>query len=184
MRGKSGNPNLDKLDALAQALKVERNWLLHGMGEVQGEAPIVVDPDEVFVAIPYVTVRPSMGGGHVVESEPSPAAPIISSDRGSRHGLRANPSDLRIMHVEGDSMMPTLHDGDIVLVDIGRRSPTPPASLFCTMAWGWWPSGSSTSPTAIRRASASSRTIRTTSPTKGGEEVNIIGRIRWFAREM
>ncbi len=23
-------------------------------------------------------------------------------------------------------MMPTLHDGDIVLVDLGRRSPTPP----------------------------------------------------------
>ena len=23
-------------------------------------------------------------------------------------------------------MMPTLHDGDIVLVDLGRRTPTPP----------------------------------------------------------
>lgn len=30
------------------------------------------------------------------------------------------------MHVEGDSMMPTLHDGDIVLVDLARRAPTPP----------------------------------------------------------
>jgi transcriptional regulator with XRE-family HTH domain len=39
MRGKSANPNLAKLDRVAQALKVERNWLIHGMGEVQGEAP-------------------------------------------------------------------------------------------------------------------------------------------------
>jgi phage repressor protein C with HTH and peptisase S24 domain len=30
------------------------------------------------------------------------------------------------MHVEGDSMMPTLHDGDIVLVDLARRAPIPP----------------------------------------------------------
>ena len=43
-----------------------------------------------------------------------------------KHDLRADPANLRIMHVEGDSMMPTLHDGDIVLVDLGRRSPTPP----------------------------------------------------------
>ena len=34
-----------------------------------------------------------------------------------RHKLRSTPADLRIMHVEGDSMMPTLHHGDIVLVD-------------------------------------------------------------------
>ena len=30
MRGKSANPNLTKLNRVAQALKVERNWLIHG----------------------------------------------------------------------------------------------------------------------------------------------------------
>ena len=34
MRGKSANPNLAKLDRVAQAPKVERNWLIHGMREV------------------------------------------------------------------------------------------------------------------------------------------------------
>jgi hypothetical protein len=43
-----------------------------------------------------------------------------------KQDLRSDPANLRIMHVEGDSMMPTFHDGDIVLVDLGRRSPTPP----------------------------------------------------------
>ena len=39
--------------------------------------------------------------------------------------------------------------------------------------------------TAIRRGSASFRTTLFTSPMEGsGEEVNIVGRIRWFAREM
>ena len=60
------SPNLTKLDRVAQALKVERNWLIHGMGEVQGEEPIVEHPDDSFVAISSVAVRPSMGGGHLV----------------------------------------------------------------------------------------------------------------------
>src|SRR5262245_57128779 len=46
----TANPNLTKLDRVAQALKVERNWLIHGIGEVQGEAPIVEHPDDSFVA--------------------------------------------------------------------------------------------------------------------------------------
>src|SRR5512139_443164 len=75
MRGKSANPNLGKLDRLAQALKVERNWLIHGMGEVQGDEPIVEHPDDSFVTIPSVAVRPSMGGGHLVEHEPVPGRP-------------------------------------------------------------------------------------------------------------
>jgi transcriptional regulator with XRE-family HTH domain len=68
MRGKSANPNLAKLDRVAQALKVERNWLIHGVGEVQGEEPIVEHPDDSFVAI-------SMGGGHLVEHEPVQGRP-------------------------------------------------------------------------------------------------------------
>jgi hypothetical protein len=88
------------------------------------------------------------------------------------------------MHVEGDSMMPTLHDGDIVLADLGRRSPTPPGIFVLHDGMGWSPSGCSISPTAIRRASASSRKPLYKRYEGSGEEVNVIGRIRWFAREM
>ena len=126
MRGKSANPNLTKLDRVAQALKVERNWLIHGMGEVQGEEPIVEHPDDSFVAISSVSVRPSMGGGHLVEHEPVHGRPYHFQRSWIKQDLRSDPANLRIMHVEGDSMMPKLHDGDIVLVDLGRRAPTPP----------------------------------------------------------
>ena len=44
MRGRSENPNLEKLDQLATALNVERNWLLHGVGDVDGDSPIMQDP--------------------------------------------------------------------------------------------------------------------------------------------
>lgn len=52
MRGRSGNPNLDKLQRVAEVLKVERNWLLHGLGQVQGEFPIFDNPEQTFVEVP------------------------------------------------------------------------------------------------------------------------------------
>ena len=91
MRGKSANPNLTKLDRVAQALKVERNWLIHGMGEVQGEAPIVEHPDDSFVAISSVAVRPFMGGGHLVEQEPVDGRPYHFQRLWIKHDLRADP---------------------------------------------------------------------------------------------
>jgi phage repressor protein C with HTH and peptisase S24 domain len=184
-RGKSANPNLAKLDRVAQALKVERNWLLHGMGEVQGEAPIVEHPDDSFVAISSVAVRPSMGGGHLVEQEPVDGRPYHFQRSWIKHDLRADPANLRIMHVEGDSMMPTLHDGDIVLVDLGRRAPTPPGIFVLHDGMGLVAKRlehiPNSDPPRVRIISDNPFY----KPYEGsGEEVNIIGRIRWFAREM
>lgn len=185
MRGKSANPNLTKLDRVAQALKVERNWLIHGMGEVHGEEPIVEHPDDSFVAISSVAVRPSMGGGHLVEHEPLHGRPYHFQRSWIKQGLRSDPANLRIMHVEGDSMMPTLHDGDIVLVDLGRRSPTPPGIFVLHDGMGLVAKRlehiPNSDPPRVRIISDNPLY----KPYEGsGEEVNIIGRIRWFAREM
>jgi phage repressor protein C with HTH and peptisase S24 domain len=185
MRGRSENPNLERLDCLAQVLKVERNWLLHGMGEVEGEKPMIENPDEAFVAIPYVSVKPSMGGGHLVEEEPAPGRPYHFQRSWIKHDLKAEPANLRILHVEGDSMMPTLHDGDIVLVDMGRRSPTPPGIFVLHDGMGLVAKRLEhipmSDPPRVRIISDNPFY----SPYEGtAEEVNIIGRIRWFAREI
>lgn len=185
LRGRSENPNLEKLDRLARALKVDRNWLLHGMGDVEGEAPIVDNPDDAFVAVPYVSIRPTMGGGVVVDEEPTPGRPYHFQRSWIRHGLRADPANLRIMHVEGDSMMPTLHDGDIILVDIGRRAPTPPGIFVLHDGIGLVAKRlehiPNSDPPRVRIVSDNS----IYAPYEGtAEEVNIIGRIRWFAREI
>ncbi len=185
MRGKSGNPNLEKLDQLAQTLKVERNWLLHGMGEVEGESPIVQDPDEIFVAIPYAAVRPSMGGGNFVESEPTTGRPYHFQRSWIKHGLRANPNDLRIMHVEGDSMTPTLNDGDIVLVDSARKTPTPPGIFVLHDGMGLVAKRlehiPNSDPPSVRIVSDNAHYAPY---ERLVDEMNIIGRIRWFAREI
>ncbi len=185
MRGKSENPNLEKLDRLAQTLKVERNWLLHGIGDVEGEPPIVENPDDVFVAIPHAAVRPSMGGGSMVDLEPAPGRPYHFQKSWIKNGLRSNPSDLRIMHVEGDSMMPTLQDGDIVLVDTGRKIPTPPGIFVLNDGMGLVAKRLEHIPNSDpARVNIVSDNNRYAPYERLVDEMNIIGRIRWFAREI
>jgi phage repressor protein C with HTH and peptisase S24 domain len=167
------------------AAKVERNWLLHGMGEVEGEAPILENPDEAFVAVPYVSVRPSMGGGNVIEEEPANGRPYHFQRSWIKQDLMAEPVNLRIMHVEGDSMMPTLRDGDVVLVDMGRRAPTPPGIFVLHDGMGLVAKRlehiPNSDPPRVRIISDNTFYA----PYEGtADEVNIIGRIRWFAREI
>jgi phage repressor protein C with HTH and peptisase S24 domain len=185
LRGRSENPNLERLGQVAGVLKVERKWLLHGIGDVEGESPIIDNPDEVFVSVPHVSVRPSMGGGVVVEDEPQYARPYHFQRSWIRHDLKAEPTNLRIMHVEGDSMMPTLHDGDAILVDIGRRAPTPPGLFVLHDGIGvvakrleHIPYSEPPSVRVISDNALYSPYERT------AEEINIIGRIRWFGREI
>lgn len=184
-RGRSENPNLEKLSAVTRVLKVQRNWLLHGVGEVEGEEPIVDDPGQAMVEVPYVSVRASMGGGMAVEDEPLHGLPY-HFQRGWLEGeLRADPHAARIMHVEGDSMEPTLKSGDIVLIDTSHRSPTPPGVFVLHDGMGLVAKRlehiPNSDPPLVRIISdnpAYSAYERT------AEEVNIIGRIRWFGRSI
>jgi phage repressor protein C with HTH and peptisase S24 domain len=184
MRGRSEHPNLERLERVAEVLKVERRWLLHGLGEVEGDSPILEDPDQVFVASASVAVSVSMGGGSVVDEEEE-GKPYHFQRSWIRYKLRAKPADLRIMHVEGDSMLPTLHHGDVVLVDLARRAPTPPGIFVLHDGMGLVAKRldhiPNTDPPRVRIISDNPLY----SPYEGtAEEVNIIGRIRWFAREI
>ena len=184
MRGRSEHPNLERLERVAKVLKVERRWLMHGLGDVEGEAPILENAEEAFVSISSVAVTASMGGGAVVEAEED-GRPYHFQRSWIRHKLRATPADLRIMHVEGDSMMPTLHHGDIVLVDLARRAPTPPGIFVLHDGIGLVAKRldhiPNSEPPRVRIISDNPLYA----PYEGtAEEVNIIGRIRWYAREI
>ena len=185
IRSKSENPNLQRLDQIAGALKVERNWLLHGLGEVEGDSPILENPDHAFVAVPYVNIRPSMGGGNHIDMEPDYGRPYHFQKSWIKQGLKTDPSNLRIMHVEGDSMTPTLNSGDVVLVDTSRRMPTPPGIFVLHDGMGLVAKRlehiPNSDPPQVRIVSDNTHY----SPYERlVDEMNIVGRIRWFAREM
>ena len=186
LRGKSLVPNLEKLTRIAAILKVELEWLLTGKGAVHGDDPITDDYHNEFVAIQYVGVRPSMGGGAMVEEAEEHSGRDFHFRRAwIRDRLKAAPSMLRVLAVQGDSMAPTLQDGDTVLVDLTRRAPNPPGMFVLDDGLGLVAKRlehiPNSDPPAVRVISDNGFY----SPyERSSEEINIIGRIRWFAREI
>lgn len=186
LRGRSVRPGLDRLADIARVLKVDRDWLIHGIGEVEGASPFVENPDDTFVAIAHATPRPSMGGGAVVtEDGDTPGRAYHFRRSWIRNTLRASPAQLRIMHVEGDSMAPTLLDGDAVLVDMSRAAPVPPGIFVLDDGMGLVAKRlehiANSDPPAVRIISDNKHYPEY---ERTADEIRILGRIRWFAREI
>jgi phage repressor protein C with HTH and peptisase S24 domain len=186
LRGRSTRPGLDRLAEVARVLKVELDWLIHGIGDVEGASPFIDNPDDAFVAIAHAGVKPSMGGGAVVlEDHEVQGRAYHFRKAWIRHSLKTSPSQLRIMTVEGDSMEPTLHDGDTVLVDMTRRAPNPPGIFVLDDGMGLVAKRlqhvPNSDPPAVRVISDNKHYPEY---ERTADEVHIVGRIRWFAREI
>ena len=142
--------------------------------------------DETFVSIAHASPRPSMGGGAVVEDHGDTAGRAYHFRRSwIRNSLKASPSQLRIMHVEGDSMAPTLLSGDAVLVDMTRRAPNPPGIFVLDDGMGLVAKRlehiPNSDPPAVRVISDNKHYPEY---ERTADEIHIVGRIRWFAREI
>ena len=131
-------PKIDFLLFLQEKYKLNTEWYLYGRGEpfpgVHDKYPDICGPAQIrFTTIPvppdfpsddFVFIRQvagsiSAGGGRV----PDDSADFQCAFR--RDWIkrkRGNPDNMSLIKVAGDSMTPTLHDGDLVLVDHGRNS--------------------------------------------------------------
>ena len=185
LRGRSQVPNLEKLTRIAKVVKVEPDWLLTGKGRVQGGDPITEDYHNEFVAIQYAAARPSMGGGAIVDAEDRPGRDFHFRRAWIRDRLKAAPSMLRVMAVQGDSMMPTLNEGDVILVDMNQRNPIPPGVFVLHDGMGLVAKRLEYVPMSDPpRVRIISDNPCYTPYECTADEVNIIGRVRWYGREM
>jgi phage repressor protein C with HTH and peptisase S24 domain len=185
LRGRSQLPNLDKLTRIAQVVKVDLEWLLSGKGRVEGDDPITEEYHNDFVAIQYAAARPSMGGGAIVEEEDRIGRDFHFRRAWIRDRLKAAPSMMRVMGVQGDSMAPTLKDGDVVLVDMNQRSPVPPGVFVLHDGMGLVAKRLEYVPMSEPpRLRIISDNQQYTPYECTAEEVNIVGRVRWYGREM
>jgi len=120
-RGKTQVLRGDRLQRILVALGNPEGMLARGHS-----SPLC---DEELVMIPVYDVRASMGAGSVSEN-----ASILHHIGFRRDWLRritsAVPDQLAAISATGDSMEPTLSDGDTVLIDMSRRSSTREDGIF------------------------------------------------------
>ena len=183
LRGRSANPSAENLARVAGALRVDLDWLLTGAGRVDGAEPDGIADD--YVTIPSVLVVADMGGGRVVDDMVEMGKPYHFLRSWINNQLKASPADLRVIKVAGDSMEPTLKDRDTVLIDLSMKIPTPPGVFVLFDGMGL----------VVKRlellpfSNPPRLRIVSDNPVYGSyersvDEINVVGRIRWFAREI
>lgn len=184
LSGKSTNPTTQKLSAVARVLGVSVSYLLYGES-VSGSGPVAeqVTPEARDVAsIASIAVEASMGGGTLVTEEIEDK-PFFFRKSWIRDRLKVTPQDLRVIRVRGDSMQPTMNDGDVVLVDLTRNLPSPPGIFVLFDGHGLM----------VKRLEMlpGSSEVRVISDNPhyapyslASENVRVIGRVVWCAREM
>lgn len=111
-------PSVDKVVTVARATGVCLSWLATGEGPMRrGEAPpAAAQPQQTVVSIPRFDVRLSAGGGaftdRAAQLDMIPFTPEFFSKR-----LGRKPENMVIVNASGDSMEPTIADGDLVMID-------------------------------------------------------------------
>ncbi|GLQ32633.1 XRE family transcriptional regulator [Litoribrevibacter albus] len=116
-RGAS-RPSMTYLQELYDEFKVDLNWLLTGEESSGQKAGTASSKDLVFA--PMFDVEASAGAGALVQSEDIVEHFGFNKNWLSSH-LRVSSDNLAFVTVNGDSMVPTLEDGDMILVDMSQQ---------------------------------------------------------------
>lgn len=117
------SPGLEAFTALAQHFGVTMDWLATGLGPRDIERALyhgarIVHPEGVpedFTLLPRLDVDVSAGRGTLVEVEDTYEILAFRADWLRRRGI--NPTSTHVLTARGDSMEPTVRDGDTLLVD-------------------------------------------------------------------
>lgn len=186
-------PDLDHLVAIADAAGVLLPWLATGEGLMRGgsgtnqimESFSVQEPAPGYEYLPLYDVQAAAGHGALVDREDISDFLAFKS-AWIRRELGADPKDLYLISVEGDSMEPALRPGDVILVDRRQAESVPKDGVYVLQMDG--------SLLVKRLQSMPGGKIRVTSdnPSYSPFELDkresgnsgIIGRVVWAGRRM
>ena len=116
--GKSRHPRHDTVQKIASALDCTAAKLIEPSGSGGGGREEYTD-ELVFVST--YEVAAAAGDGIVIDQEYETGRLAFRHDW-LRSVTSATPDDLAVITVHGDSMYPTLADGDTILVDLSQRA--------------------------------------------------------------
>jgi phage repressor protein C with HTH and peptisase S24 domain len=122
-------PKVSALALLSRATGVSLDWLATGEGEMlqqinKGGAVATTRPstlmspgDDDYIYLPRYEVRAAAGAGQVVHSEQIVDYLAFRAEW-VRRTLRRRPEDICVIEAHGDSMEPTISNGDLLIVDM------------------------------------------------------------------
>jgi phage repressor protein C with HTH and peptisase S24 domain len=185
-RGTPKSLSDDTRTALADHLGVDEEELEHNFSlprAVRRRAPTTM-PADPFVSIPEIDIRAAAGGGAINEDLP----PVIGTWQLPRQllerDLRANHCDVHMMEVRGDSMLPTLSDGDRILVDKSQKAPSPPGIFVLHDGAGLVVKRLELVAGERTRIRLHSDNALYTAYDCDVEEVHMVGRVLWAAKRL
>lgn len=108
-------PDGEEVTELARLLKVSRGYLYGTTDDPTPTCKDMVGCGE-FALIPLYNVAASAGGGALIVDE-AIVDRLAFKDEWIRHTLHVDPKHLALISAVGDSMEPTLHPGDIIMMD-------------------------------------------------------------------
>lgn len=92
-----------------------------GQTQVSVPSPARQDRSSEETTIPIYNVFASAGPGAVVSGHEGIIDQLAFPPGYLRHVTKSNPRDLAIIGVKGDSMIPTLKDDDLVMLDMSKK---------------------------------------------------------------
>lgn len=138
-----------------------------------------------YAAIPLYNVRAAAGGGAIVENE-SVVDVLHFKEEWIRNELRANPADLYLIYVDGESMEPTLRPGDVILVDHRDVGPSRDGIYVLRTDGALLVKRLQRLPGGVLRVTSDNTAYEpfNISTTQLAEDFAIIGRVVWAGRRM
>lgn len=109
-------PSLDTIDLIARATGVDVYWILTGNTSPSGVEVL----DENVISIPVLDARASAGDGLMLFEDEQILRRLDIDINWLRARCRfSHPDNLCTITASGDSMEPTIEDGDFLLIDSG-----------------------------------------------------------------
>lgn len=141
------------------------------------------DGSEDLIAVPVLDVQASAGPGAFAENERARAR--MRFDPSWLRGLRLDPAQLSVIQVVGDSMAPTLDDGDDILVDRSDAAVSLRDGIYVLRMDGVLNVKRLIVDRARRRVSVKSDNPAYTSwPTLDLAQLDVVGRVVWAGRRL
>ncbi|ADE40491.1 S24 family peptidase [Candidatus Puniceispirillum marinum] len=141
---------------------------------------------QTMSSVPFLDIHASAGGGTLVDASADTATAALAFPRSWLRKISPSKTDaLKLITISGDSMAPVLEHGDTVMLDTDQTRPTPPGIFILHDGLGLVAKRielvPSTSPQTLRICSENQAY---TNYQRTIDEVQIIGRVVWFARNL